>query len=246
MIWSRISMKTAFRIEVVAVLVVVLCCFADPPFVSSVEGRVTFEDAADIYVNGIDILYLDQPIVPETGSMVLVEYQDQVRDQVVMSVTVDPGQAMATRYLTGAGRRFQQWLWLSYLALFGVVAGLIVALGAAVRLYKLGQLEGAPVGALSGGIAPFSLFAAPALVANVGSLQASSLVMWATFVLWPIAVVGTLVARAESRGRHEVDLAVARQGRTLAWIAGAGGILGWVGYLVWFLIQFGNEPFSAP
>jgi hypothetical protein len=238
-IWSGIGMKTAFRTELVAVLVVNLCCFVDPPFMSSVEGQVTFEDAADIYIGGIDILYLDQPVLLDTGATVLIEYQDRVTGQVVLSVKIDPGKATATTYLTDAGRRFQEWLWLSYLALFGVVAGLSVALGAAARLYTLARLEGAPLGGLSASMAPFSLLASAALAANVGSVPASSPVMWATFVIWPIAAVGTLVARAVGRGSHEGELAVARQGRTLAWIAGTGGLLGWFGYSLWFLSQFG-------
>jgi hypothetical protein len=246
MIWSGIRIETAFRVELIALLLVTVCCFADPPFTSSVEGPVTFEDAADIYIGGTDIFYLDQPVLPDIGATTLVAYQDRVSGQTVMWVTVDPGAPTAVTYFTDAGRRYQQWLWLSYLALFGVLAGLVVAVSAAVRLYVLGRAESAPLRGLSAGIAPFTLLVVPALAANVGSLPASSAVMWVTFAIWPVAAVGTLFASAVGRLDREVELAVARHARTLVWIVGGAGILGWAAYIVWFVIQFATTPVNLP
>jgi hypothetical protein len=241
-VWSRISWQTAFQVELVAVLGVTVFSLVPPPFTSSVEGPVTFEDGIEIDVGGRSIDYLDQPVLPDIGATVLVTYQDRVPGQTVVSVTVGPGSSAAVTYLTDAGRGYERWLWLSRVAALAVGAGLIVALGAAARLFTLGRLEGTPARGLSAGIAPFTLLGAAALPAVVVSIPSSSLAMWVTFAAWPIAAIGALVARGVGRLHHEPEVETSRQARNLVLIAGAAGIVAWAAYILFRLYEFATTP----
>jgi hypothetical protein len=233
-------MQRALLIELAAVGVVMLCCFVDPPLTSSVEGPVTFVDSVEIEVAGKPIDYLDQPVVPPDGVPIRVEYLDHLWGRVVLSVTVAPSTPGSTTYTTRAGQRFHQWLWLSFLALTGLVAGLVAALLAAVRVFALGREQGAPTGGLTGALAPFSLLGGVPLLAFTFSLPGSNLVIAATAVIWVLAAAGALFTGALPRLPGEVHVAVGRLGLTFVAFTSALWILGWIAVFLWIMYQFGN------
>ncbi|HXN92061.1 MAG TPA: hypothetical protein VN906_11320 [Candidatus Sulfotelmatobacter sp.] len=236
-------MQTAFLIELGAVVLVMICCFVDPPLTSSVEGPVTYLNSAEIEVAGKSIEYLDQPVDPPDGVQVRVEYLDHLSERVVLSVTVAPGTPGSTTYMTHAGQRFHQWLWLSYLALIGLVAGLGVALVSAVRLYGMARQQGAPTDGLTAALAPFTMLGGVPLLANNFGLPGSQLVILACLAVWVLAAVGALFTRALPLRPGEVHVAVGRRGLVLVALISAIWILGWIGDFGWRLYQFETSKF---
>ncbi len=239
-IWRRIGIGTAFGIELAATVVVLLSCSAPPLFTSSYEGQVTFSDVV-IYVDERPFYLADAQVLPAVGQRVLVVYQDSTWDPVVLSVTVDPGTPGSATYTSEAGRFYERLLWLSWLAVFGLVVGLVVALIAAARLVVLSRRSGSPAFGVCAAIAPFTLLGGVALVGVNLQPTANPYVLLATFVIWLVAAVGTLVANGVGRGRDEAKLAVARIGQALALGASALWVVGWIGFLTWMMTHFGLQ-----
>src|SRR4029077_3489247 len=191
-----------------------------PPFTSSYEGQVTFSDVI-MYVDERPFYLADAQILPIVGQRVLVVYQDSTWDRIVLSVTVDPGTPRSASYSTGAGRSYERWLWLSWLAVVGLIVGLVVALIAAARLVVIGRRAGSPAFGVCAAIAPLTMLGAVALVGVNLQPNANPHVLLATFLIWLVAAAGTFVAGGVGRRRDEPKLAVARIGLALALSASA-------------------------
>jgi hypothetical protein len=240
--WERISgrigIRTAFGIELAAAVVVVLSCSTPPAYTSSYEGQVTFSDVV-MYVDEQPFYLADAQVLPTVGQRVLVVYQDSTWDRIVLSVTVDPDTPGSVIYTTEAGRFYEQWLWLSRLAVCGLVVGLVVGLIAAVQLVMLSRRAGSPAYGVCAAIAPLTPLGGVALVGVNLQPTANPYVLLASLVIWLVATVGTLVAGGVGRRRDEAKLAVAKIGQALALGASALWVVGWIGFLSWIVTHFG-------
>jgi hypothetical protein len=209
-----------FAIELVGLVLLAISSSVTPPFTTTVSGPAEEVNWAccpyETDVGGQQFFFDGPPTPlgpgPHNNESIELTYLDLVQGWRVLSITTDPGQPSSITYNTPDRDRYLRNLPLSYAALVGLPAGLILIVAGLVAFYRLGRRRGAPYGALCLGFGLLSSVGYVAPILAFAKLPAGGAALLWTALLGLLAVGLAVTFFFVSRSKKEQPRSFANSG----------------------------------